>query len=195
MRNELKFFLFIGVIALAIMLFISFYLILFTNKNPSTEEPNQKNNQNIENNIEGSNKETTQNTETLEGEPSSPSMKEEESIRSKACQFSYALKNRNIISKCIEADGDICIKKTINCSVTVKNLEDTFSGLFKMKLSFLENNALFQESYKEKELGPEESETMSTILEIKSSGEEGRANKELSCEITPIEIPKKEICN
>ena len=197
MRDDFKFFLFAGIIALAIIIFIAAYLIFFVNddpykkNNPFAKGFTQDNTPNIEN---PDNTDNTESTDALDGESTS-SKYEEEPHSAGGCRFSYAFDDIDIVSECKEFNGNICTKKTINCSVNVENLEESLGGLFKIKLSFLENKVLFQEVYKEKNLSSKESETMSSLIEIESSGEDGRANKDLSCVITSVEIPRKEVCN
>ncbi len=109
-------------------------------------------------------------------------------------QIAYSLKNFIENSVCDEFQGSFCVKKIMNCSLEVYNLDDNTSGIFGVRFSFLEEESAFDYLSKEFNVGAGEHKIFEGVLEIESLGESGRANKDLSCSFNTYKVPKEEIC-
>jgi len=110
-------------------------------------------------------------------------------------QIAYALKNFVQSANCDEFQSDVCIKKTVNCSLEVHNLDDNTDGMFGVRFSFLEEGSVFDYLDKELFVGVNGYEVFDVALVAGSLGESGRANKDLSCSFNSYKIPKEEICS
>ncbi len=109
-------------------------------------------------------------------------------------QIAYSLKDFKQNSDCNDFDGEICIKKMINCTIDVYNLDDNLNGMFEMRFDFLEEGIAFDFMLQSFDVAPNAYKTFEGVLEVESSGETGRANKELSCSSITSKVPKEEIC-
>jgi len=114
-------------------------------------------------------------------------------------QISYSLENFNKTSICNINQSGICWDKTVICSVEINNLDNEISGTFKIELMFLEKGGNketdgFDITSSDFLLSPKQSEIFLHSTNIQSTGEDGLANKEISCFYNTLEIPKKEIC-
>lgn len=141
---------------------------LDSNQNPNNTIPN------IENNFNGTSSDEyaiPQNSDTTNQLGCSES------------QISYALKNFRENSICNTFQNTICTEKTINCAIEVYNLDDNVEGIFKLKFTFFKDKEAFDYAYSEDKVGPKKFKTFEKTLTLTSSGDNGVANKNLSCAI------------
>ena len=113
-------------------------------------------------------------------------------------QISYSAANFNANSVCNNQDENgFCIDKTVTCSITINNLDGEIGGIFEISFKFFEQgnsgNILFLAS-SESFLEPGEQHTFEGIFNVQSQGEQGDANKDLTCFYNTINIPRKEVC-
>lgn len=113
-------------------------------------------------------------------------------------QISYSAANFNANSVCNNQDENgFCIDKTVTCSITINNLDGEIGGIFEISFRFFEQgnsgNILFLTS-SELFLEPGEQHTFEGIFNVQSQGEQGDANKDLTCFYNTINIPRKEVC-
>jgi len=113
-------------------------------------------------------------------------------------QISYSAANFNANSVCNNQDENgFCIDKTVTCSITINNLDGEIGGIFEISFKFFEQgnsgNILFSTS-SELFLEPGEQHTFEGIFNVQSQGEQGDANKDLTCFYNTINIPRKEVC-
>ena len=109
-------------------------------------------------------------------------------------QISYSLTNLKTEYVCTTFQNGECLDKTVNCSIQVRNLDYTTSGIFVVSLKFFEKNneaIIFQEIEKSTILEPREF----NILEAEINLNSPNANKEVDCNFRSVQIPKKEICS
>jgi len=207
MKEDFKFFLFIGIITLiGFTLVFTYFLFFFETEegNKINFSPNEfpddnplKIKKTIDNSTPNSETNLESNNKEISSEKTKGNEEPESSGIARGCimeRISFALKDFNSNSNCEEFNNEICIKKTINCTVLTENLDNSIGGLFRIRIAFLENNIKFQETIKEKQLSPKESTTLSAFMEIESNGTDGRANKVISCDFNSIEIPQREVC-
>jgi hypothetical protein len=108
----------------------------------------------------------------------------------------YSLINPQEIQTCNQESNNICLNKTIKCSIEVNNNDDTIEGDFELKASFSEKDSeiVFESKTSKVFLGPGEESFVEMMTDIISSGVDGRANKELTCVINTASVPQREIC-
>jgi len=104
--------------------------------------------------------------------------------------------------RCIDYVLGICVKKevycvsrTIACSLTLNNLDNTQGGTFVIRFNYyplgIDDVTERQASFY---LYPQSSQMFSTSTLITSSGVNGVANKQFSCSYLVSGIPTKEVC-
>lgn len=180
------------------------FFILKTDKiNPEKENnknlPNNDEDYTIENLIDNKDDSPSEQTSAeTTGDSSGSSGSQSESTCSTK-QISYSMENLNKISICNLNQSDICLDKTISCSIDIHNLDIETNGNFKMELIFLEkgkNKEIDGFDIKTSQLFVEslEYETFTDSTNIQSTGIDGLANKEISCFYNTIEVPVKEVC-
>lgn len=132
---------------------------------------------------------------------SSSSLQEENERVADSCfpeQFSYVLRRFNQGEICESYNGEICVKKVLNCSVEVQNLEVDKSGEFSVKFIALDkdkqNLTELSSIIKTHNLTFLEAKKFFVSFVFESSGESGDANKNLSCLSYSVSIPKKLVC-
>lgn len=105
----------------------------------------------------------------------------------------YALKNFKENVVCLEWDSDGCIRLSVNCSVEIYNLDDDFSGDFKIRYALLDDsqNELEVKSLSDR-VGFGEYELFMLNFVRNDVGEIG---EDLSCFFSIIDVPKKQVCN
>ncbi len=109
-------------------------------------------------------------------------------------QIAYALKNFVESADCNEFQGSVCVKKIMNCSLEVYNLDDNTNGIFGIRFSFLEEGSVFDYLSKEFNVGAGEHKIFEGVLGVESAGEDGRANKNLYCSFNTEKVPKEQVC-
>jgi hypothetical protein len=114
-------------------------------------------------------------------------------------QISYSLVNPKTNSTCNEYDGEICIDKTIKCSVEINNRDQEFEGIFKVEMDFVEKGkdratSLIETRTKETRIPPLGMEVFEETLNLQSTGQDGIANKGVDCFYNTLENPYAEIC-
>ncbi len=112
-------------------------------------------------------------------------------------QISYSMINFNKTSVCNENQSDVCIDKTVTCSMEIKNRDSEASGFFEVELTFREEenqNNVINKTDSRFFLEPEEKNKISDSISLQSTGIDGIANKKINCFFNTIEVPKKEVC-
>jgi len=106
-------------------------------------------------------------------------------------QISYSLTGPSEEETCLEEDGlGECIKKQMNCSLEIKNLDYEIFGEFIFDFTYsLDGEEINHESIS-KNLGPRESYIFSSILILEGL----EANKSPLCLHNINKIPKKTVC-
>lgn len=112
-------------------------------------------------------------------------------------QISYSLENFKENSFCNEYDGNLCIKKTINCSIEIHNGDQDHSGIFKIMVSFMdsESNNVFDSQTQDFMINTNEFEIFGVEKIFESTGENGQANKAIKCVYNTVQVPQKEVCS
>lgn len=113
-------------------------------------------------------------------------------------QISYSMGSFYENFECNLFDEGVCIDKTINCSVAVKNLDPNVVGIFGVEMRFQQKfdrvDDYFDSLNSTFSLGPGEMWTLKGLSNVRSSGEEGIANKNLGCKYIMLQVPRKEVC-
>ena len=113
-------------------------------------------------------------------------------------QISYSITNFNVTSICNAYDEEICLDKTVICSIEIHNMDDDISGFFEIKLLFVEEGGNLENPIDEKTsrffLEPQDYNLFEDSINIQSSGQGGLANKEITCFYSTLEVPKKSFC-
>jgi len=115
-----------------------------------------------------------------------------------SCQerdITYSLLNLSQNSVCNQYEDEICIDKTVFCSVEINN-RDEKDGFFEIELKFvLESESVPLEIKSSRFfLRAKESVLFEEQANFQSSGENGTANKNINCLFQTTEVPKKEVC-
>jgi len=112
-------------------------------------------------------------------------------------QITYSMINFNKTIVCNQNQSNVCIDKTISCSIKIKNGEFGIDGFFEVKLTFIEGinkeNA-FNSTTSRFFLKSGQSKILADSINIQSTEQDGLANKEINCFYNTIEVPKKEVC-
>ena len=205
-RNNIIFLL---LILITILLIGSFFVLkkdkktqleINTDENKNQNENDETNSLDEKNNIE-----TTEPNNELFGMPSTSSSDTEgsssDSPSSLECllkQINYAMINPNKISTCNSQQGEICIDKTIGCSIEVENRDDKITGLFEIQILFIEEGKTKEDAIEfmnsEILLSPNSKQIITGSTNIQSSGEDGPANNQINCFYNTLKVPQKEIC-
>lgn len=127
-------------------------------------------------------------------ESSGDSSKSSSSSSSSSCKnkkTSYALKNIKKEFPCLEYSNMICIKRLLNCSIDVYNLDSSKTGTFGIKFSYFreDNKQQIKEIIKTSDIPPLDYKKILSIEIIQSQTEEGDANSELDCIVTTTLTP------
>lgn len=113
-------------------------------------------------------------------------------------QISYSMENLNKTSVCNQYQDNICINKTVYCLIDIYNKDNEISGFFDIQIFFIEENKTQQDAIDVKtfrfSLSPDSKQIITTSTNIKSSGEDGLANKKINCLFNTLEVPTKEVC-
>src|SRR3989344_199710 len=112
-------------------------------------------------------------------------------------QISYSLQNFLKNTTCISFDGLDCIEKTSFCSLLVTNLDENITGTFSINFEHYElgnQSNIIQNDLQTFALSPDQGETFTSSIMIQSRGENGNANKEITCTFSSEEIPAKILC-
>jgi len=98
-------------------------------------------------------------------------------------QTSYSVSPIVVSSVCDQFSGSTCVEKTTFCSVNVRNLNENIGKTFEVTIRFVDsiNSETFYSDSSSSGIGPLSSEIFSQTYNIVSSGEEGIANKEITC--------------
>lgn len=141
------------------------------------------------------------NTQSQNGESSSSSANQEEnpSIQNSQCtikQISYSMINPNKTYICNQKENEICINKTIICSIEIHNRDSNINGTFNINLLFKEENEIEDLHVKNFNfnLEPMTYKRIEENITIISTKENQIANKDINCLYTTLETPKKQIC-
>jgi hypothetical protein len=114
-------------------------------------------------------------------------------------QIPYSLVDSNETINCVQELEGICVRKIVNCSVEVRNLDYDVGGIFETELRVIEEGKNTEEDaidiqYTNVTLQPRMSTRIYHYLEIIDYSEEKLASKELSCFYRLIGAPEKESC-
>jgi hypothetical protein len=109
-------------------------------------------------------------------------------------QISYSLENVREEETCNLYEGEICLDKTIKCSIEVHNSDKEITGIFKMQLNFAQNGINLDTKIQNLTIGPSQFEIFEATTHLQSTGLEGQANKHTDCLFNTLEIPTKEVC-
>jgi len=113
-------------------------------------------------------------------------------------QITYSMINFNKSSVCNQQQENICIDKTVSCSIEVHNRDDGVQGFFEIELRFIkeggEKEDAFEVKISEFSLSPETSKFVTGSTNIQSQGIDGLANQQINCFYNTLEVPQKEIC-
>jgi len=89
--------------------------------------------------------------------------------------------------------GNICVSKTIECSLTIENLDESKTGDFEIEFILINNNKIDSETIRQP-IESKEEKSFKKTFNVQSQGQEGYANQELSCSYNLISIPTKKVC-
>ena len=98
---------------------------------------------------------------------------------------------------CNNYEENICVDKTSYCAIEVKNLDGETTGTFTIRFTHFEiqnQNNIIETEDVSFTLSPGEIKLFESEINIQSSGEDGNANKDISCTFSSEEIPTKMIC-
>jgi len=113
-------------------------------------------------------------------------------------QSSYSLENIQINQVCNAYSGQICIDKTITCSIEINNLDFEIKGNFNLEMFFVEAGKLKSDALEARNsefiIDPGEFQLYEETLNIQGSGENDPSNKEITCFYNTLETPRREIC-
>lgn len=89
-----------------------------------------------------------------------------------------------------------CVDKSVSCSLNLRNLDNEEQGSWTIKFLFFEEGTSKDIDSDEISvfLYPQTSKTITGRTRIESEGEEGDANKEITCNYHRINLPTKKIC-
>lgn len=117
-----------------------------------------------------------------------------DSSSSSNCQetlISYSLTNPSKFSNCTEYQGPTCAKKTVDCALTVQNLDRDATGLFEIRFNFFETESnILDSALVSQTLSPREIETFRKSMEFQGEN----ADKNLTCNSIKETIPTKLVC-
>ena len=91
-----------------------------------------------------------------------------------------------------------CIDKTVTCSILITNLDNGFGGVFKVEFKFFaeeDNSNILYSTLSEFNLEAGEQHNFLEFYNVQSEGQDGIANKELTCFYATVSIPKKQVCS
>ena len=129
------------------------------------------------------------------GESGSSSSGEAECITQ---QISYSLENINKLQTCNEYDEEICINKTVKCSIEIHNRDEEIQGDFEIGLIFVEKGKEKQDAFDSQiqifNIAPQTNQKFIGLTNLQSTGQDGIANQNIDCLYNTISIPEKEIC-
>jgi len=112
-------------------------------------------------------------------------------------QISYSAEDFAKTSNCNQNSSGFCTDRTVNCSVDIRNFDNEVSGTFGIDFVFFElgfESNILDETSSSFNINAGENNLFEGITNFVSQGEDGIANKDLSCSYVTIEIPRKEIC-
>jgi len=113
-------------------------------------------------------------------------------------QISYSIQNFTYISECNDEQNGVCVDKNIYCDLDAYNLDSEVDGYFGIGMHVVEEGHQIGDSldydFKEIMITNEEKKKFQFVFNFQSSGEEGNANKILTCIYITENVPKKEIC-
>lgn len=113
-------------------------------------------------------------------------------------QISYSLINFNETTNCNQYQGEVCVDKTITCSIEIHNRDNEVGGVFELEFLFVEEGGNIGEPIERKTseffLEPLDYGVFEDSANIQSSGENGLANKEINCFYNTLKVPEKEVC-
>jgi len=132
------------------------------------------------------------------GSSSGGSSSSSEGLSTPDCEtepLSYSLLAINKTETCNSEQNEICLDKTILCSLDVRNRDKKAAGNFKIELKFLQEGGSISEPIEKIVhlvfLEPEAQEHLEDSTTIQSTGEEGIANKNINCFYNTLEVPEK----
>ncbi|MFH1585158.1 MAG: hypothetical protein ABIB79_00135 [archaeon] len=106
---------------------------------------------------------------------------------------SYSMKEHTKLSNCNQYDGEICIDKTVTCSIEVYNRDTTIGGNFRVELLFVEDKKGLEEALDSESfyfyLNPNSMNKIKGDTNIVSTGENGTANQIINCFFNTYEVP------
>jgi hypothetical protein len=113
-------------------------------------------------------------------------------------EISYLMGGFITQETCNLFQNGVCVEKTLVCSTVVQNLDDNTLGNFIIDVIAVEQGFANQDpifsSIVTHSIDSGEQEIFQNIFKIQSQGENGNANKDLTCSYEPIEVPLEEVC-
>ncbi len=113
-------------------------------------------------------------------------------------QISYSMINLNKTSTCNQYKEDICIDKTIECSIEVHNRDNEIAGFFEIELIFTEEGSNRENPFDSKTsrffLEPGSYNIFKDSIDIQSTEQDGPANKNIICFFNTLKVPRGEVC-
>jgi hypothetical protein len=94
-------------------------------------------------------------------------------------------------SVCNQYSGEICMDRTLDCSVTASNLDEEISGIFEIEFAVFGGETPIEPYVDSRVLGPGESAAFSGSFHVQ--GEE--ADDSLDCDFSTKTIPSIETCS
>lgn len=204
MKKSKKIILISFIVILLIIVLISLFSLIEKDNNFLETIQKKFSNQETSNekNSENTNPSTTAGTSTSSGRSSGGSSGGGSSSGSSSSnpecvlkQINYALINpdKNLI--CNLEQEEICLNKTIECTITIENRDSSTTGIFGIQILFVEDGKsreeYFDSHFTEFSLGPSQENTITAVSNIQSSGKEGLANQEINCFYNTLEVPQK----
>lgn len=113
-------------------------------------------------------------------------------------QISYSIQNFTHIFECNDEQNGVCVDKNIYCDLDAYNLDSEVDGYFGIGMHVVEDGYQIVDSlsydFQEIMITNGNKKKFQFVFNFQSSGEEGNANKILTCVYTTEKVPKKEIC-
>ncbi|MBU0760481.1 MAG: hypothetical protein KJ600_03715 [Nanoarchaeota archaeon] len=147
------------------------------NENP---EENQNSNPANTDSSEGSSEDSSETSEQTS--PTTPSC----SLQ----QISYSLKNSQTTQTCSTYQEEICVDKTVECSLKVTNLDFETTGLFEIQFNLIEGESTIESASDSHVISPKNFKIFSTTFNIQGE----TADKDFHCSFNKLQIPEKEVC-
>ncbi|RMD65859.1 hypothetical protein D6817_05345, partial [Candidatus Pacearchaeota archaeon] len=141
-----------------------------------------------------------QNAGTNEGSSSSSSSSGSSTNSNPQCeqQISYSIENTSSVNNCLAQEGDVCTQRQVVCTAYVHNFDSSVSGVFGLKINFFAVDQGPQNIIASAERSANVPAGALTMFQstqtFESTGQDGLANKEISCVYQTTHVPTRNIC-